>query len=131
MTPEGLLHVAVFLAQASAQPGEEDAAEFRRSAVNRAYYAVFTAARRLLTEHEGFQLSTKEPSHKQVRDKFNGADPLRRQVYTLLLNLTDLRCRADYEDAFPPSPGEMQQALQWADQALDKIAHIAARALKR
>ncbi len=127
MTPEGLLCLAQRLAQCSTVADPSEAEHLRRTAINRAYYAAYTAARRHLFDVEGYIFSTREPSHKQVRDKFKSSDSLRKRVFDLLLELTDLRCRADYEDDDPPSELEMNAALVQSREVLQKGGAIGAR----
>jgi hypothetical protein len=127
MTPEGLLREAQFLAQSSAVEGVQAVEELFYTAINRAYHAAFTAARRHQRDVEEYTLSRNEPSHKQVRDKFNEQDPLLRQRFVLLSRLKELRCRADYDDEQPPSSSDMKLALHFSAQALSKIQHLSAR----
>ncbi len=69
-----------------------------RSAVSRAYYAVFHCARQRL-EHEGVALPTDGSAHGEVMRAFEQrGDKERRQIANILRELRNDRRDADYDD---------------------------------
>ncbi len=120
MNPDEILALARHLASA---PAREDCSieTGRRAAIGRAYYAVYTAARQLLEDGEGIAFHRDDSSHKQVRQKFDGRDPLRRQLSILLFRLFEARCLADYSDEAPTEDTEIQDILDIANLAMQRI----------
>ncbi len=119
LNPDELLNLARYLA--SAPEAEAFSTETQwRTAINRAYYAVYTAARNLLAD-EGIPFTNADASHRQVRDKFRFAhDPIRKQLGILMTMLFDLRCKADYEST-TISTTDVTDTLGWTAEALKKI----------
>lgn len=73
-----------------------------RSALSRAYYAVFCKARNHLRDKEGHLLPVGGQVHTSVRDQFrNSPDPARNQIGHDLNRLRIDRNRVDYDDSVP------------------------------
>lgn len=125
MTPEGILAVAIaHYERAEGPPADPHAEEFRRAAIGRAYYAAFTCVRGWL-ESTGYSLSEDVENygstHAQVRKKFYGG---RVHIREDLGTLFDMRCRADYEANFKPSATDVQNAINLANQIINKIKKL-------
>ncbi len=130
MNPEAMLALARYLAAVDPPEGCE-AETLRRASVSRAYYAAYTATRQLLENGEGITFHRDDASHAQVRDKFKGQDPLRRQVFELLFRLFKARCRADYEPALVPTAQDVNDAIEQTQVILQRVESLWGRVQSR
>ncbi len=77
--------------------GADDAS--RRSAISRAYYAIFSKAR-LLLEHEGMVISDTGKAHDDVWRTLERAGKGRRRLGAEGKRLREMRRKADYDREF-------------------------------
>lgn len=81
-----------------------------RSAVSRAYYAVFGLARRRLRDTDGCNVPTTGQAHRFVWDEFNAsADEDRQRIGITGNRLRRARNQADYDDAIADA-GELSES---------------------
>jgi uncharacterized protein (UPF0332 family) len=99
------------LARTLAAQADEGA---RRSAVSRAYYAVFNKAR-LLLAREGVAVSTSGDSHAAVWNELFKQGKGRRRLGNDGKRLRDHRRKADYEDDVPSLDKIVEDALLMAE----------------
>lgn len=72
-----------------------------RTAVGRAYYFAFHLARRRVIEN-GFPITPREDSHRQVREKYSSSPGLEsKKLAEIAKRLKEKRQRADYEEHYP------------------------------
>jgi uncharacterized protein (UPF0332 family) len=118
------LDLAKELARQTAQPAREEAR--LRSAISRAYFAVFCRARNhLRTRYPHVPLPTDGTVHSYVPHQFAIAtDAISRSVASQLARLRDLRNRADYDDTFPKLSENAAYALLCADTAFDALNNL-------
>jgi uncharacterized protein (UPF0332 family) len=83
----------LLLAQSLAQASDEAS---QRSAVSRAYYAIFNKAR-LMLEYEGIPISDTGKAHADVWRTLEAAGKGRRRLGQEGKRLRDMRRKADYE----------------------------------
>jgi hypothetical protein len=92
-----------------------------RSAVSRAYYAAFCAARNWAATHQNFQAANNPNDHPLLRNHFKG----RRgwlEVASTLDELRQWRNQCDYTDEIPGDiPALAQMALQGSQKILDRL----------
>jgi len=86
-----------------------------RSAISRAYYAVFCIARK----KTGI-MTRKSTDHKKVADYFK-RDKRTQKIYENLRRLRNDRNRADYDDVFPNLRRQAEKALKIAEQTLSLL----------
>lgn len=108
------------LATELAERSEQEAA--LRTAISRAYYAVFCTARARLAEPS---LGT---AHRGVWDAYrNAGDRNRRSIGNRGDRLRRLRQRADYDAVFPGLAGETKRVLYMAAELLDELDKLPIR----
>jgi uncharacterized protein (UPF0332 family) len=109
------------------QPSHLPGSEARqRSAISRAYYAVFCRARNhLRTAHPHLAIPADVEAHGFVRQQFaNSADPMSRVVAVNLGRLRDYRNQADYDDQIARPEDTAQMALAYADAAMAALDQL-------
>ena len=90
-------------------PGPDEAS--LRTAISRAYYAVFCSARILATTQEGLTLQGTGDVHNQVIAHFRFAqDKSRRDIGLDLRRLRRRRNQADYESVLDDEPKSLAQS---------------------
>lgn len=99
--------------EALAAARAERAAGRRRSAINRAYYAMFYASLALLTSR---QVGTSKHSGvvARVSEHFIKTGLLPAEMGRALNQAFALRQKADYREFFEPTPDQVDQVLAWA-----------------
>ncbi len=109
--------------QAKNSPVEE---AMLRSAISRAYYAVFLKARHHLRVKEKDTLIPGGPAaHEYIKDKFkNSSSAVRQEIGEALKTLRIQRNRADYGDNFPALFNSTQLVLFSARDALDALDRL-------
>ncbi len=89
-----------------------------RTAISRAYYAIFHLARMRIIENR-FYISQGQDSHKQIWEKFDNPDKSCRKLYDMALRLKGKRQMADYDDVYPriseDAPAVISQAKTFAE----------------
>lgn len=95
----------------------------QRSAISRAYYAVFGTARAWLIRNEPHTyLEANGQDHRVVWQTFKqAASPLDRQIGERGSRLRDLRGRADYETVVKDLVGVTTTAIQTAEWIIEKL----------
>src|SRR4051812_26723610 len=94
------LHLAQEMAGQAATPSTEEAQ--LRSAISRAYYALFCKARNHLRDVEQHRIPSDSLAHHYVQAQFrNSRNKTRREIGRNLNRLRALRNQADYDDAVP------------------------------
>lgn len=89
----------------------------QRSAISRAYYAIYHAARSSLEETENFQFSHNNPAHKQVWDAYRRKGRTHTAVGLNGDRLRLNRTQADYES-------EIEHLSILVDDSLDKANKV-------
>jgi uncharacterized protein len=104
-----------------------------RGAVSRAYYAVFTAARVLLVEREGYPESDIRRHSAVLRlfsDHFVRTGSFDRDMGRRLHVLSEERASADYQSV-PVSENDARQALEFMEQFLIQVSELREQESKR
>ena len=105
-----------------AEPAPSEAAA--RTAISRAYYAVFRAARRLL-DPSGTVIPPDGRAHKTVWDAFQTAPSgVRRRIAQEGRRLKRRREQADYDDVYPNLLAEARQTVTTARRLLEDIGAL-------
>ena len=87
----------------------------QRSAISRAYYAAFCAARNHLRDREGHTIPNAAQAHRHVATAYQSSqDPARRALAWRLVQLRNQRNRADYDDTVQRLHIMVALSLQWA-----------------
>jgi hypothetical protein len=97
-----------------------------RSAISRAYYAVFCAARNYLRLHRpSVYVPPGGEAHKIVKDTFESdPDLVWKSIGIKLGRLRKSRGYADYDDTVPGLSSLAQLSLRVADEAITKIENL-------
>ena len=121
MSPSDWSDFLVVANDLAARTRDEAAA---RTAISRAYYAAFGAARRHLIR-SGVSIPQAGPAHPLVWSAFQ-ATPGRvhRRIANRGRQLLMRRRRADYEDLYPGVWADARQAVIWARRLLDDLASL-------
>ncbi|MBF2057096.1 MAG: HEPN domain-containing protein [Cyanobacterium sp. T60_A2020_053] len=99
----------------------------QRSAISRAYYAVFCYARNYLKDYLDFQSRRGENEHQTVAEEFKTYDSQNRKMREIGNDLSRLRLdrnKADYEDVFIGLGSKAKFALKLATSIIDKINEL-------
>lgn len=109
----------------NSQLGVTEEARYR-SAISRAYYAVYKRAENFLKENEkGICFSPKlTDSHQFVMTTFKGGDLYRRGIGTALDRLRQKRNQADYQDYFSDLKRNCDFSILEAKGALSKLDRL-------
>lgn len=97
-----------------------------RGAVSRAYYAVFTAARFLLVEREGYpesEIRRHSAVLRLISDRFVKTGFFDRELGRRLHVLSEERASADYQP-LPVSENDARQALAFMERFLDQVTEL-------
>jgi uncharacterized protein (UPF0332 family) len=97
-----------------------------RSAISRAYYAVFTQARHELKYSDKDRLIPKSAlAHEYVKNKFKSSQNIDKQeIGTILEDLRDERNKADYDEFFNNLETNTKLVLISAKTALELLVKI-------
>jgi len=90
-----------------------------RSAVSRAYYAVFCYARNFVRDHEGFSPSNSARDHSLVKIHFQKQG--QSDIAGKLNDLRRWRNRCDYEDTVDDLSELLIDAIEKAQEVIDKL----------
>lgn len=102
--------------------GEDEAA--LRSALSRAYYAVFCKARNRLLQ-EGISIPRTGNAHKMVWEGYRKAGDIhRRDIGTKGDRLRRSRNKADYDDEFPSVAVEVRRNVTSAKRLLEYLENL-------
>jgi uncharacterized protein (UPF0332 family) len=97
-----------------------------RSAMSRAYYAAFCAARNFLYERGELSPTRTGQDHGRVKDHFkNSNHKAMQQIGYWLERLFEKRVQADYENTFPGNlTSEAQFSIISAEKVLNRLAQL-------
>lgn len=90
-----------------------------RTAINRAYYGAFLAAR----DHASLQ-KTGADSHKVVRDYYEGRGIDGYKVFQQLMDLCSSRTKADYDTGGTSASRDVQKALKQSASILQLLTRL-------
>ena len=96
----------------------------QRSAVSRAYYAAFHAARSLLESTENFHVSQSNPAHKQVWDAYRRKGRTHTAVGINGDRLRLNRAHADYDPEIENLSGLVEDSLEKAERVFRYLDQI-------
>lgn len=102
-----------------------------RTAISRAYYAVYCTARDKLAESQ-IQLSKSADTHEQVRNYFNlSGDYDSKKIAAELDRLRVLRNNSDYDLTFNGDPNTTcQQAILKAENSLKRLSNFSDKVIE-
>jgi len=96
-----------------------------RSAISRAYYAVFCTARNYWSVKENKPITRSGQEHGAVCDWFlSRSDHLSKDIGEHLDQLRRYRNKADYDDTFDRLHSDAKKALDRANQALHQLSKL-------
>lgn len=99
---------------------------YQRSAISRAYYCVFHAAKTYATQNLGYEYRPDNPAHQQLWRHFDGRGTTLKAVYSKGMTLKRYRQDADYDaDAAIPA---VSTAIQTAENALTYLDQLSKQA---
>ncbi len=111
------LHLAQEMAGQATQPSTEEAQ--LRSAISRAYYALFCKARNHLRDVEQHRIPPDSLAHHYVQTQFrNSRSTVRREIGRNLNRLRTVRNEVDYDDAVPALPTLTLAMLRLASRSM-------------
>lgn len=120
---EDYLTVAEDLRRSASRVGHTAACQ--RSAISRAYYAVFCRARNCLRDREGLAVPRDGSAHRFVYEQLDRSGDINRQVLAQYLSQLRVdRNHADYEDLVSGLPRKARRNVQVARQALTLVGSL-------
>jgi len=98
-----------------------------RTAVGRAYYFAFHLARKRVIEN-GFAITPREDSHKQVWEKYSGSPEFEcKKLAEIAMRLKGKRQRADYEEHYSRISEDAPQVIADAEDFANRLARLPPR----
>jgi len=93
-----------------------------RTAVGRAYYYAFHLARKRVLDN-GFPITQREDSHKQVWEKYSASPEFEcKKLAEIAMRLKGKRQRADYEEHYPRLSDDAPQVVADAEDFAKRLA---------
>jgi uncharacterized protein (UPF0332 family) len=97
----------------------------QRSAVSRAYYAVFNLAKDYLEQVEGQSIPRTADAHRYVGDQFRiSANPNRKAIARNLVRLRRFRNQADYAAGFPALASTATRSIDTAEEIIKALKSL-------
>jgi uncharacterized protein (UPF0332 family) len=98
-----------------------------RTAVGRAYYYAFHLARKRVIEN-GFPITPREDSHKQVWEKYSSSPDFEcKKLAEIAMRLKGKRQTADYEQFYPRISDDAPQVVSAAEDFATRLARLPQR----